>query len=73
MSQMASQSISVDASSTPPHESDSTNVSRVRMTLHEEADTSGEDYLNGLDVSEQALYLVQQVVSDDVIGRFQRY
>lgn len=43
------------------------------MTLHEEADTSGEDYLNGLDVSEQALYLVQQVVSDDVIGRFQRY
>jgi hypothetical protein len=73
VSQMASQSLSGDAPSTPPHESDSTNVSQVRMTLHEEADTSGEDYLNGLDVSEQALYLVQQVVSDDVIGRFQRY
>ena len=73
MSHMASQSISVDPPSTPAHESDSTNASPLRMTLDEEADTSGEDYLNGLDVSEQALYLVQQVVSDDVIGRFQRY
>jgi len=43
------------------------------MTLDEEADTSGEDYLNGLDVSAQALYPVQRVVSDDAIGRFQRY